>query len=708
MRKCIHNQPHDPSPYAIQIEDRHDDNVILRTTRGFESGAGARDLIDFVANDWVVSGSPETLTPISMYDYTNDDLARRTGVDHTGAAFSASQELSHGYNERNELTQTDREVSGEFLRRWSYAYDAIGNRLQHLLTEDPEGLDEVIVANGGYQRNSLNQYTNVNELRADSNTTAVSHAHDADGNLVSVTAVSGDMDCRGTLTNFDIDVFVDAIIEGPPFTDYYTAYPTCDHLNGDVNGDGYLNNLDIDLFVGLVVGNGNSARTTLTWDAENRLRSFGPTAGSEAEGMTRVEFRYDYMGRRVEKAVYEWDATGESGSWVTQSRTRFVYDGWNLIQELNVPTAGDPTVLRQYTWGLDLSGQNGNSTVGGLHGAGGIGGLLSVYDTNGTTTGEYATSDDKSYVFLYDANGNVGQLVEWASGAGGSSGMAWATGRVAAKYEYDPYGNIVGPDADNDGNIAEEAGTYAAINPFRFSTKFLDPETGLYYYGYRYYSPRLGRWINRDPIEERGGPNVFASLGNEPTAAIDALGHCAAASQPANDERDKAEACRKVLAANVKANQDLIDLLKKKGCSVSIRCAIGLDMPAGVNCVYGAGAIICFDTHTAAELRHELIHALQYCGVPGMDDHTMGPPSPTSVDDRACMELQAYTCSGQCGKKTLDPAAAVADPPNLQDLCILNGCVRSVRAATGIDENAAMRACHRASQRGCSKCDPSW
>ncbi|MBK8915076.1 MAG: hypothetical protein IPM64_10840 [Phycisphaerales bacterium] len=62
------------------------------------------------------------------------------------------------------------------------------------------------------------------------------------------------------------------------------------------------------------------------------------------------------MGRRVEKAVYEWEA-GSPGSWELLSRTRFVYDGWNLIQELNVPTSGDPTVLRQYTWGLDLSGQ---------------------------------------------------------------------------------------------------------------------------------------------------------------------------------------------------------------------------------------------------------------------------------------------------------------------------------------------------------------
>ncbi|MBK8915074.1 MAG: hypothetical protein IPM64_10830 [Phycisphaerales bacterium] len=72
--------------------------------------------------------------------------------------------------------------------------------------------------------------------------------------------------------------------------------------------------------MGLVVGNGNSARTTLTWDAENRLRSFGPTPGSEAGGMTRVEFRYDYLGRRVEKAVFEREAAASRSA--TESTMR--------------------------------------------------------------------------------------------------------------------------------------------------------------------------------------------------------------------------------------------------------------------------------------------------------------------------------------------------------------------------------------------------
>ena len=49
----------------------------------------------------------------------------------------------------------------------------------------------------------------------------------------------------------------------------------------------------------------------------------------------------------------------------------------------------------------------------------------------------------------------------------------------------------------------------------RFSTKYYDAETDLYYYGYRYYSPSLGRWISRDPIEEEGGLNLRLKIINQ-------------------------------------------------------------------------------------------------------------------------------------------------------------------------------------------------
>ncbi len=52
----------------------------------------------------------------------------------------------------------------------------------------------------------------------------------------------------------------------------------------------------------------------------------------------------------------------------------------------------------------------------------------------------------------------------------------------------------------------------------------LDSESGLYYYGYRWYSPELGRWINRDPLEEQGGVNLYGFVGNNGINSIDLLG----------------------------------------------------------------------------------------------------------------------------------------------------------------------------------------
>ena len=57
-----------------------------------------------------------------------------------------------------------------------------------------------------------------------------------------------------------------------------------------------------------------------------------------------------------------------------------------------------------------------------------------------------------------------------------------------------------------------------------FSTKYTDNETDLLYYGYRYYSPALGRWLSRDPIEEQGGLNLYGFVNNDPVNKWDVLG----------------------------------------------------------------------------------------------------------------------------------------------------------------------------------------
>jgi RHS repeat-associated protein len=199
---------------------------------------------------------------------------------------------------------------------------------------------------------------------------------------------------------------------------------------------------------------GRSEGVSYVYNTENRLIEVAP--GAPTEGDKRVTFLYDYMGRRARKKVDVFSM----GTWQPDKEILFVYDGWNLIKETIAP-AEQAARDRYYVWGLDLSDS--------LQGAGGVGGLLATVDNS------------KAYYYCYDANGNVGQLIDSYDGT------------VAAHYQYYPFGKL-----------RQAEGVYWEENSYRFSTKYFDDEVNLYYYGYRYYSPDLGRWINRDPIEENG------------------------------------------------------------------------------------------------------------------------------------------------------------------------------------------------------------
>jgi hypothetical protein len=65
------------------------------------------------------------------------------------------------------------------------------------------------------------------------------------------TTPPGDLNCDGTINNFDIDPFVLALSDP---AGYAAAYPTCDINAADVNGDGAVNNFDFDPFVALISG----------------------------------------------------------------------------------------------------------------------------------------------------------------------------------------------------------------------------------------------------------------------------------------------------------------------------------------------------------------------------------------------------------------------------------------------------------------------
>jgi len=319
--------------------------------------------------------------------------------------------------------------------------------------------------------------------------------YDEDGNLTA-TELVGDMDEDGDLDTVDNTAIYCA---ADPQCDFGTLYPGWDVLRGDCDNDGDVDMDDYNLF--------NAFQDllyeawTYTWDAENRLIQVAKP-GTPTSGDQKFTFAYDYMGRRVRKQTLQYGRTG----WSVVADTKVVWAGWLLLLEQD-GTDSD-AVLRKYTWGLDVAGQNGQ--LNSLASAGGIGGLLAVYDTNGTTTGQNPTEDDKTYVYLYDANGNVGQLVDWVDGYEGATGSQWHADRMVATYEYTPYGTL-----------RASAGDYADENPFRFSTKQWDDETGLGYWGYRYYSPTLGRWISRDAMWHSAGDNLYSYGPNSPQSGVD-------------------------------------------------------------------------------------------------------------------------------------------------------------------------------------------
>ena len=82
-------------------------------------------------------------------------------------------------------------------------------------------------------------------------------------------------------------------------------------------------------------------------------------------------------------------------------------------------------------------------------------------------------------------------------------------------YTYDTFGRVT---------VQAGSGNVEKTNPFGFSTQYTDRESGLVYYGKRFYSPKLGRFINRDPLEEQGGLNFYCFVGNGPTNSWDVLG----------------------------------------------------------------------------------------------------------------------------------------------------------------------------------------
>ncbi len=333
--------------------------------------------------------------------------------------------------------------------------------------------DSSVISSIGYTVNAIGQRTNATRTGAATNSTA--WGYDAFGQVIKA---------DDSVNTADRAYLYDAIgnrkksIEGTtdlPGSDNYTTNPLNQYTAVPSTTSAPEYDLDGNMTAGpLPIA--PDVNATLAWNGENRLISVTPTGDS-------ATYLQDAMGRRVLKAV------NHSG---VITRTYFFYDAWNLLGEYTGPVhttgaAPNVTLQRTHAWGADLSGS--------LQGAGGVGGLLA--------TCLNSVSGAPTYYPTYDGNGNVSEYLD-------------GSGDVKSHLEYDPFGNDITP--------AGTAGSLHNSFPFRFSTKYLDAESGQYHYIGRDYNQSLGRWNNHDPIEESGGLNLYGFVGNDGVDRWDIFG----------------------------------------------------------------------------------------------------------------------------------------------------------------------------------------
>jgi RHS repeat-associated protein len=235
-------------------------------------------------------------------------------------------------------------------------------------------------------------------------------------------------------------------------------------------------------------GNGNTTddgRFRYLYDEENRLTSVVRIS----DGRTVGRYQYDALGRRVKKIADPFVAS-------SPAETRFYYDDTRIIEEQHP-----------------------------------AGGTLATY-----VYGNYA--DEILAMDRFGARHYFHQNSLWSPLAATD-----ALGSAAERYAYDAYGAPAVLDAAGNPRPANPWGTQASAidNPWLFTGRQFDEESGLYYYRARYIDPAKGRFLQRDPLGYVDGMNLFQYAKSNPTRYLDPSG--LNGEESSGEEKKKEEKC---------------------------------------------------------------------------------------------------------------------------------------------------------------------
>ncbi|MDZ7617293.1 MAG: RHS repeat-associated core domain-containing protein [Patescibacteria group bacterium] len=215
-----------------------------------------------------------------------------------------------------------------------------------------------------------------------------------------------------------------------------------------------------------------------TWDFDNRLAS----ADVDQDGTPDCLYRHDALGRRVSKTVPDGEASVTTVFVGTIQALEYSPHAVQVLAEYPADAlAASPVRKFVYAEYIDEP--------------------VMMLSTNGATTTPYYYHQNSLY--------SVAALTD-------------VSGTVVERYAYSAYGKPMFLDAN--ANLLDPQESTVG-NPYLFTGRRLDPETGLYYYRARMYDAVLGRFVSRDPIGYAGGSlGLYAYVRNDPLRMLDPLG----------------------------------------------------------------------------------------------------------------------------------------------------------------------------------------
>jgi len=498
--------------------------------------------------------------------YAYDSLGRRTSMtDSQGAT-------NYTYDKLGRLTKVDGPVSNDTVE---YTYDKLGNRLtmkdpdgkttqytynalSRIITiADPQGkvtnytydilnnLTQTTLPNStsviSYAYDNLNRLTKLSNLKGSSKLSEFSYTYDKRGLKTSAITLDGRIDYAydtkaqliseiktGSTNNYSISYSYDPagnrltmvnkginhnytynelnqltqeVIGGSGTGSSSTKKIT---VTGTVSDTSGIKSITVNNLTATLSGNNFSCANVVLNSGENTITVTAlDNAGNSSTKSVKVT--YQGSGTGSEQIIYTYDELGNLIK--KQKGTDIVNLSYDVVNRLKTFTSPSQSLTYNYDGeGKRISTNSGATTTNYL------------YDGMNVILERQASSTTASYIRNPYAQGGIGGIISSGQnyyhydGLGSAVNLTNASGTVTQSYSYDAFGNV----------LTQSGSTN---NSHQFLSKEFDA-SGLVYFGRRYYDPKVGRFITRDPLGITDGPNLYSYCHNNSINRIDPWGLC--------------------------------------------------------------------------------------------------------------------------------------------------------------------------------------